>query len=138
MTEAVAAESSAESSPAQETVAETSTSGRGGRGRGRSGGRGRGRGYRGRGGRGTTTSRANVAQTFLGNTDGLKGNVFQCHGESINKQQFLKTVGVLEEHINKTFTYPQDVASVCKSFEITKLKQPDNLTKEEYEGDMGK
>jgi hypothetical protein len=68
----------------------------------------------------------------------MKGNVFQCHGESISKQQFLKTVGVLEEHINKTFTYPQDVASVCKNFEITKLKQPDNLTKTEYEEDMGK
>jgi hypothetical protein len=64
--------------------------------------------------------------------------VFQCHGENINKQQFFKTVGVLEEHINKTFTYPQDVASVCKSFELTKLKQTDSLTKEEYEDDMGK
>jgi hypothetical protein len=47
----------------------------------------------------------------------MKGNVFQCHGENIDKQQFLKTVGVLEEHINKTFVYPQDVASVCKSFD---------------------
>ena len=79
-----------------------------------------------------------MAPKFLGNTDGLKGNVFQCHGETTNKQQFLKTVGVLEEHINKTFTYPQDVASVCKNFKVTELEQPKNLTKEEYEGDMGK
>ena len=43
----------------------------------------------------------------------MKSNVFQCHGESTDKQQFLKTVGVLEEHVNKSFTYPQDVASVC-------------------------
>jgi hypothetical protein len=34
-----------------------------------------------------------------------------------------KTVGVLEEHINKTFAYPQDVASL--------LVQPQNLTKAE-------
>jgi hypothetical protein len=68
----------------------------------------------------------------------MKGNVFQCHGESTNKQQFLKTVGVLEEHINKTFTYPQDVASVCRNFELLALTQPPNLTKEEYDGDMGK
>jgi hypothetical protein len=45
---------------------------------------------------------------------------------------------VLEEHINKTFSYPQDVASVCKSFEIVQLVQPANLTKTEYDEDMGK
>jgi hypothetical protein len=68
----------------------------------------------------------------------MKGNVFQCHGENTDKQQFLKSVGVLGEHINKTFTYPQDIASVCKSFEIVKLVQPKNLPKKEYEEDMGK
>jgi hypothetical protein len=68
----------------------------------------------------------------------MKGNVFQCHGESLIRQQFLKTVGVLEEHINKTFTYPEDVASVCKKFEIVAPLQPPNLTKTEYEDDMGK
>jgi hypothetical protein len=68
----------------------------------------------------------------------MKGNVFQCHGENTDKQQFLKTVGVLEEHINKTFTYPQDVTSVCKSFEVVTLVQPANLSKEDYEKDMGK
>jgi hypothetical protein len=68
----------------------------------------------------------------------MKGNVFQCHGKSSTKQQFLKTVGVLEEHINKTFDYPQDVASVCKSFEIKPPTMPANLEKSVYEGDMGK
>jgi hypothetical protein len=68
----------------------------------------------------------------------MKGNVFQCRGENTNKQQFLKTVGVLEEHINKTFTYPQDVASICKTSTIVPLVQPTNLRKEEYEGDMEK
>jgi hypothetical protein len=69
----------------------------------------------------------------------VKGNIFTCHGEgSPDKQQHLKTVGVLEEHINKTFSYPQDMASVCESFEIVQLVQPANLTKTEYDEDMGK
>ena len=122
-----AAESAAESSTA------SSTSGRGGRGRGRSSGRSRG--GRGRGRRNSTSRTAAATPVFLGNTDGMEGNVFQCHGETTNKQQFLKTVGVLEEHVNKNFTYPQDVASVCKTFSIVKLTQPDNLSKEDYEGD---
>jgi hypothetical protein len=36
-----------------------------------------------------------MVSTFKGNTDGMKGNVFQCHGEHTDKQQFIKTVGVL-------------------------------------------
>jgi hypothetical protein len=68
----------------------------------------------------------------------MKENVFQCHGEYADKQQFLKTVGVLEEHINKTFTYPQDIASICKTFTIVSLVQPANLTEDEYKKDMGK
>ena len=68
----------------------------------------------------------------------MKNNVFQCHGKSTSKQQFLKTVGVLEEHINKTFDYPQDIASVCKTFEIKVIPIPDNLEKEVYKGDMAK
>jgi hypothetical protein len=68
----------------------------------------------------------------------MKGNVFQCHGENTDKQQFLKTVGVLGEYVNKCFLYPQDVASICTSFTRTTLVQPANLSKEEYEGDMGK
>jgi hypothetical protein len=66
----------------------------------------------------------------------MKGNVFQCHVENTDKQQFLKSVGILGEHINKTFTYPQDIASVCKSFEIVELVQLKNLSKKEYEEDM--
>ena len=68
----------------------------------------------------------------------MKGNVFQSHGESATKQQFLKTVGVLKEHIDKTFEYPQDVASICKSFEIVTLTMPANLEKSVYETDMAK
>jgi hypothetical protein len=80
----------------------------------------------------------NRGPAFKGNTDGMNGNVFQCHGEHTDKQQFLKTVGVLDEHINKTFTYPQDVASICKTFAISTLKQPPNLTDDEYTKDRGK
>jgi hypothetical protein len=82
--------------------------------------------------------RRSMPQTFFGNTDGMKGNVFQCHGESTSKQQFLKTVGVLEEHINKTSDYPKDIASVCKSFAVVPLTMPDNLDKATYNTDMGR
>jgi hypothetical protein len=68
----------------------------------------------------------------------MKNNVFQCHGENNSTQQFMKTVGVLEEHINKTFDYPQDVASVCKTFTLTTLNIPANLEKTVYETDMAK
>jgi hypothetical protein len=110
--------------------------GRGGRGRSRNRGRGN-RGNRQRSGR-SDGERNATPQTFFGNTDGMKGNVFQCHGETTNKQQFLKTVGVLDEHINKTFSYPQDIASVCKDFSLLALTQPANLTRKEYDEDMGK
>jgi hypothetical protein len=68
----------------------------------------------------------------------MKGNLFQCHGErSTGKQQFLKTIGVLGEHINKTFTYLQDTASVCKSFKVMPLVQPADLSEDDYKK-MGK
>jgi hypothetical protein len=68
----------------------------------------------------------------------MNKNVFQYHGEHSSKQQFLKTVGVLEEHINKTFDYPLDVASVCKLFLVTQLIMPPSLDKKVYEEDMAK
>jgi hypothetical protein len=123
------------SSPAPDNRPDGHTSERGGRAR--RAGRGRGSGRGNRSGRGNG-GRSSAPQTFFGNTDGMKGNVFQCHGESTDKQQFLKTVGVLDEHINKTFSYPQDIASICRTFEVVKLTQPANLTKEEYAEDMGK
>jgi hypothetical protein len=106
------------SSPAPDNRPEGHTSERGGRARGA--GRGRGSGRANRSGRGNG-GRSSAPQTFFGNTDGMKGNVFQCHGESTNKQQFLKTVGVLDEHINKTFSYPQDIASICRTSKLSNL-----------------
>jgi hypothetical protein len=64
------------------------TGGRGDKGRGR-GGRGRGRGAR----NGTRSNNKNAANSnhaptaiFKGNTDGMNGNVFHCHGENTDKQ----------------------------------------------------
>ena len=122
----------APSSAAITTETSTVSSGRGNNRSRHRGGRGRGRGNRNR------RQTRNITETFKGNTDGMKGNVFQSHGETHDKQQFLKTVGVLEEYINKTFTYPQDVATVCKTFELNEPVQPTNLTDEEYKNDMGK
>jgi hypothetical protein len=111
---------------------EASTTSSGGRG-------GRGRWQTNRGGRGnrSSTKARGVGAVFKGNTEGMNGNVFQCYGESTGKQQFLKTVGVLGEHITKTFTYPQDVASVRKSFKIMPLVQPAELSDDDYKK-MGK
>ena len=68
---------------------------------------------------------------------GMNNNVFQCHGENGDKQQFLKTVGVVGEHVNKTFESPQDVASVCEWFKIVPLIPPANLEKTVlHENDM--
>jgi hypothetical protein len=59
---------------------------------------------------------------------------WQEHGQAT----VFETVGVLEEHLNKTFTYPQDLTLICKLFTITPPVQPPNPSKEDYEGDMGK
>jgi hypothetical protein len=84
-----------------------SSGGRSARGRTR-GGRGRGRGSAGRNNNRSAAVRSrNTSEKFVSNTDGLKGNVFQCHGENTDKQQFLKTVGVLDKHINKFLTTPK-------------------------------
>ena len=109
----------------------------GGRGRGRRGS-GRGRGDRSGSGRGNENPRFGNKTGFKGNTDGMKGNVFQCPGENTDKQQFLKTVGVLKEHIEKTFKFPQDVATICTTHEIGEVKMPATITKKEYEEDMSK
>ena len=113
----------------------TSYGGRGGGGRGRNSGRGNRN--RNQGGNTINSQKGNNnnknGQAFKGNTDGMKGNVFQCYGETTDRQQFTKTLGVLSEYINKTFTYPQDVASVCTNFKLTPPTQPKDLTDEEYE-----
>jgi hypothetical protein len=68
----------------------------------------------------------------------MKANVFACHRQgSMDKQQHVKTVGVLAEHVNKMFSCPQDVASICKSSKIVPLIQPANLPKQVHNEDMG-
>jgi hypothetical protein len=68
----------------------------------------------------------------------MNGNVFQCHGEKVDRQQFTKTVKALEEHINKTFEFPKDIAPICTIFNLPTLSPPPNLTAEEYKTDMAK
>ncbi len=68
----------------------------------------------------------------------MNGNVFQCHGEKVDRQQFIKTVKALEEHINKTFEFPQDIALICTNFSLPTLSPPPNLSAEEYKNDMAK
>jgi hypothetical protein len=60
----------------------------------------------------------------------MNKDVFQTPAENLKKQQFLKSVGVLNEHINKTFEHPKDIASACKSFALTPMPQPANLDAE--------
>ena len=61
----------------------------------------------------------------------MKGNVFQCYGESPDKQQFTKTIEALEGYINKNMDFPKDVASICKKMELTDIREPGDPTEEE-------
>src|SRR5688500_3678558 len=82
----------------------------------RQGGRGhssRSHGWSYRSSRTGSSSLQRKKSNFRGNTEGMNGNIFQCHLEKTDKKQFLKILGVLEELINKTFEYPEDVASIC-------------------------
>ena len=97
-------------------------SGRGGRGRGNGNGNRSGRGS---GGTGSAT------KTFLGNTAGMNGHVFQCHAETTTPLQFTKTVSALNDHVKKTLKYAEDVASICSHFRLTTIAPPNELTEEE-------
>ena len=72
----------------------------GGRGRGRSGSHGRGNRH---GSRATTTPR--VRSTFKGNTEEMKGRVFQCFNECEDKKHFSKAVEALGAYITKKLKY---------------------------------
>jgi hypothetical protein len=54
------------------------------------------------------------------------------YSEHTDKQQFPRTLGVLEEYINKTVSYPQDVASICTTFAFTPPTRP-TISKEAYD-----
>jgi len=81
------------STDTQRSVTESTSTGRGARGRGRVG-RGNGRG--GRSDRGRGSNDRVVTPVFKGITEGTKVKVVQCHGETINKQQFIKTEAYLK------------------------------------------
>ena len=63
-----------------------------------------------------------AAVKFRGDTEDMNGHVFQCHEESRNKQQFLKTLEALYAYINKNLEFAGDVADMCKDFTIVDLK----------------
>ena len=60
----------------------------------------------------------------------MKGNVFQCYGESPDKQQFTKTIEALEGYINKNMDFHKDVASICKKMELTDIREPGDHTEQ--------
>ena len=99
-----------------------------GRSRARDGrdGCGRGRGA----GRHNKTKYRNT-KVFKGNTDDIKYNVFQCYGESPDKQQFNKTVDALAGYIDKNMDYLKDVASLYKKQKLSMIREPVDLTDEE-------
>ena len=68
----------------------------------------------------------------------MNNHVFQCHGESPDKQQFTKTIEALSGHINKTMDFPKDVASICKNFTTDMIEEPKDLTAAEKESDTKK
>ena len=63
-----------------------------------------------------------AAEKFKGDTEDMHGHVFQCHEESRNKQQFLKTLEALYTYINKNLDFAGNVADMCKDFTIVDLK----------------
>ena len=94
--------------------------------------RGRGSGRGGRRGRGGRYSRnSHIRAKFKGNTEAMNGNVFQCYGESPDKQQFTKTLEALAGHINKTMDFPKDLASICKKMQLDTVVEPVDLSEEE-------
>ena len=82
-------------------------------------GRGRGRGSAGRfgrGGRGGSATPAIIKSSFKGNTKDMNGHVFQVHHETVDLQQFDKTVEALSEYAMKTLKKSGDLISFFKAF----------------------
>ena len=61
----------------------------------------------------------------------MKDNIFQCYGESPNKQQFTKTIEALTGYISTTMEFPKDVASIYKEMELDTVQEPVDITKKE-------
>ena len=61
----------------------------------------------------------------------MNGNVFQCYGESPDKQQFIKKIEALAGYISTTMDFPKDVSSICKKIQLDTVLEPDDLSEEE-------
>jgi len=79
-----------------------------------------------------------VANLSKGKTLGIYGHVFQCHNEVASNGQFLKTVEALEEYISKTLDYAKDLKSLCKSYEISTIDVPLDMTIEDQKSETKK
>lgn len=83
-------------------------------------GRGRGRGpagRSGRGGRGGTATPTIIKSSFKGNTKDMNGHVFQVHHETVDLQQFDKTVEALSEYAMKSLKKSGDLISFFKDLQ---------------------
>ena len=68
----------------------------------------------------------------------MKGNVFQCFGESPDKQQYTKTVEALSGYISTTMDFPKDVASICKKGTLETIAEPVDLSEEDTKSETKK
>ena len=82
--------------------------------------------------------RSKKEKYFKGKTPEMNGHVFEGYGESVEKQQYTKTVNALAELISKTMGYPKDIVSICKRFKLNDVKEPEDLTSEEEKSDTKK
>jgi len=79
-------------------------------------------------GKGNNNVRRNHGPVFKGETSEMNGNVFQCYGETTNKQQFIKTMEMLEYYIRTTMTFSQDIRPICITYEVPTIEEPKDLT----------
>ena len=83
-----------------------------------------GRGYR----KGNNNVRRNHGPVFKGETSEMNGNVFQCYGETTNKQQFIKIMEMLEYYIRTTMIFSKDIRPICITYEVPTIEEHKDLT----------
>jgi len=64
----------------------------------------------------------------------MNGHVFQCSNETIDKNQFNKTLEALEQYIAKNVKYPGDMISLTKELTKPKITEPLELDPNEKSG----
>ena len=91
-------------------------------------GTGAGRGnYRGRNPRNRTQQNARrrpTAPAFKGSVKEMNGHVFQCYGETSNKNQFNRTVEELDGYIGINLKHSEDIKKMVKKMKDTVITVP--------------